>query len=827
MFANTFYDHEDRKFHFWEFDSAGKVKHHIDKYKHIYYEKTDEPTGITDIYGTNVKKCIQEDWQEIKNKKSANIYLCETDIQKEMSFLQHRYEKQDITPNLNNFNIAYLDIEISTENSFPKPEEVSFPINLITVYLTKTNEFYTFGIYPLDDTTVTKNYYYNPDEKAMLEYFCEWFRKAKIQILSGWFVNGFDIPYIINRCDFLGVEGNMSPVHKWKTEQKEKIDTKGKLDKYWQNKIGGIAILDYMDLYKKFKGENLESYSLNFVCMYEIDEGKLEFDGTINTIWKTDWKKFVEYNIQDVNLLIKLDNKMKYIGLAITMCYEALVPFESVTSSTVVLAGYILKAIHKKNMVAPDKVETHKEELVGAYVFAKEGFHEEVISYDIQSLYPSIIMATNMCSTTIVMADEVEKIQELKDSGMLVKTPVTGVYYDKSKKGVIAEVIETIFNDRLKFKKLKSECKAKKDLVGVEYYDRMQYVRKIAINSLYGCMGNRHFQFYNIYNARVITSFGQSIIKYLSSNTNEYLMNYYPKKQGVQVLKNQTLTLVDTDSNYYSVKELRTTLGDTRPFLDFALDFDKNVLRPLFKKMLDKYCAEWNIENRILFQRDKIAKTMFITAKKKYATLLLAMEDDIFPEPKLKITGLEINRSDTPSWCREYLLSVVERIMHISGREEILDQITKLKLEFFKQDVEKIASPKGVTDYAKYADDSPKTVSEIIKGKPYSPKTPIHCRAAINYNALIKHLSLPNQEADSGSKIKYFYCYQNNILNQDVIAFIGNCPEYIKNNFKVDYELQWQKTFQNKIQKFFDVMKWGEINLKKPTLNKFFKKGSK
>jgi DNA polymerase elongation subunit (family B) len=710
---------------------------------------------------------------------------------------------------------------------FPKPEDANFPINLITVYLSKTSEFYTFGLYPLDDTTITKNYYYNPDEKEMLEKFCRWFRKSNIQVLSGWFSSQFDIPYLINRCQKLGVEGTMSPIHKWKTEQKEKYDSKGKMTKVWENKIGGIACLDYMDLYKKFQQEKLESYNLNSVCMHEINEGKLEFDGTINTIWKTDWNKFVEYNIQDVNLIIKLDAKMKYIGLAITMCYESLCPFESIFSSVAVLTGYVMKALHNKNMVVSDKGDFHKEQFDGAYVMANQGFYENIISYDVQSLYPSIIMATNMCATTIVMQDECERRAELEAKGMLIKTPIAGVYYDKSKKGIIAEVTENIFNDRIRFKKLQKECGLKGDKVGEEYYDRMQYIRKIAINSLYGIMSSPYFNFYNINHARVITGFGQTIIKYLANNTNDYLQNHYPKKFGKQPLKLAPCQLIDTDSNYYSVKELQETLEDKRSFLDFALDLDKTVLEPLFKKMLDIFCAKYNIENRIKFQRDKIADAMFIQAKKKYAIRMLAKEHKIYDKPKLAITGIEVVRSDTPSWCREKLLSMIELIMESKDRIKVTEYLTKLKAEFCKQSIEKIASPKGISDFGKYDIQSQNIMKTILEGNCFKPHTPMASRAGINYNAIIKHFNIPNQQVDSGSKIRYYYCTTNNILKQDVIGFIGNCPEYIKNNFKIDFEIQWNKTFQDKIQRFYDVMGWGVINLVKPTLSTFLRKKEK
>jgi len=827
MFSNIYYDAIHSKIHLWEYINSKRI-HTIHEIKHDYYVTDNSgQSPIKDIFGKPMIPQQASSKKVIRELKESGVYTCEGDLSEEVKFLQNRYGKiKEMLPDSSLFNVAYIDIEVASPGEFPKPEEAKYPINLITIKFSKEQESYTFG---LQDYTgnVVKNYCYCTDEKRLLENFITFFRKKKPDVVTGWNVNyvyqitdGFDIPYILNRCKNLGIDSSrLSSINI--VEEKKNGN--------WE--IAGVSILDYLSLYKNFEQENKESYTLNYISMQELNEGKLQFEGSINTLYQTDWNKFVDYNYQDVMLVEKLENKLKYLDLAYTFGYEALVPFERIYSSIALLQGHILKELHLQNKVLPDKGHNDHVPYPGAYVFAKEGAYDNVISWDVESLYPHNIMAFNISPETLVLPEETERIEKLKTEGKLISTPVgrkegfiyednkvcfDNVYYDGTTKGILPIVVKKIFDERKRFKKLAKECKTKGDKTGYELNNRLQYTRKILANSLYGVIATPHFCLYNVKNAMAITLAGQDLIQFLSRTARDYLIdNGY---SGIK-LKKEPLVLVDTDSAYFCFDELyQKTKQKDESFLDWSKKIELDFFSSFWKKLIKIHADKYNAFNVINFVRDLICRKFLILAKKKYAFETLDKEGFTYPVPEIGFKGIEIVRKDSPLFSRTKIEEVINRIFLTNNRDDIMTFLSEIKEEFLKQDASNIAIPKGISDYVKYAK---KDEYYEKHGLSYPPSCPIHVRSAINYNYINKKYKLGGLPINNGTKMKYIHVIPNNELHQDTIGFVGNYPEAFSKKFHIDYDRQWKRAFQDIIERFFVVLGWGEINLSSRKLNKF------
>jgi len=827
--------------YFWENQNGKKVKQIYDpKYEYYVYDKN-STSNITDIYGNKVVKRTSESRDGIKSLKESGVKCCETDIQMDVKFLQERYKGLNLKVDISLFNICYLDIEIASAGEFPKPEEAKYPINLISLYFSKTKELFTFGLqeYTGGSDTV-KNYTWCEDESRLLEDVIDCVRKHSPDIISGWNCEDFDIPYIINRCMENQIERSISSINIIRAIKERK--------KYI---IGGISILDYMNLYKNFTYENQESYSLNFIANAEIKEGKLEFEGQLNDLFKRDWNKFVEYNIQDVMLLPKLENKLKFIELTIRICYQALIPFDKVFSSVAVITGLILKKLHEKNMVMPDRGDAEKGRLPGAYVYAKPGFYRYVVSFDVESLYPTLIREYNISSETIKVNPENKEgltstpLSEERDWDT-ADGPFTigGIYYDQRKQGIITEVVTDVFNQKkvngdkkeilvlVNDGKNISEIAEKtgfdkayvKELIGqmgeeeadVDYYGSQRQIFKILANSIYGVLSNEFFHLYNLNNAIMITLGGQDLIRYLASTIDEYL------KKKLNLTKS-VLALADTDSLVMSFEEVINVLGvkfdENNTFYDWAEKFCREFLEPLFVKFLNAYWGTYGITNIINFKREKIAPHLIVLAKKKYAINMVADGAKVFKKNKIKITGIEVVRKDTPKFCRERILETIEKIFQTNNKQQVLELMKKVKKDFKGASINDIATPKSISDYDKYT----QPIEYYLKnGLSYEKGATLHSKASLNYNYLCSKYKLPLYPITNGTKLKYIYVKENNELHTNIIGFVAQWPEKFSSIFKIDYDLQFEKAYISAIERFFEVLGWGEVNLNSDSMNKFF-----
>ena len=815
-FNSIYYDFRSDKMVIVEtVEEDGKIKQQKQSIgiEHYYYvEDKTKQSKIKDIYGLPVIKKIAKNKFDLKDLKSSGVYMCESDLAEDIKFLHDRYENENLKPKIEYYNIGYIDIELESGSAFGQKEidNTVYPINLITIKSSKTGEIHSFGSRPYDWNHEHKNWTYRwiPDEKDLIEEFIKFFRKSKIQMVVGWNV-GFDINYILNRAKQLGINETMSPVGN---------DYFYKRKNNWS--IGGVSILDYMRFFRdpKFSQEKLESYSLQFVGMHELGEGKIKFEGSINDLYKRDWRLYVDYNIQDVLLVEKLEKKKKYLELTINLCHKSLIPFEKIFSAVAIVEGQMLSFLHKENKVMTDRKSSgfsleRDEDLEGGYVEAYPGLYEEVVSYDFESLYPHIILHGNVSPETLVLNPGFKE--------GLIKTVLSesdGIYYRKDIIGVIPRIIDINFKERKEFKELKKKYEQEGNKELTEFYDQQQWIRKILLNSVFGITALPFFHYYDINLARTITMGGQHLIRFVKDSFNKYFNEHFYKNKDFfteekeeNKLVGNKIAVLDTDSLFIQFKEIKKLVSPNESFINWTGDFNKKFLTEFFNKILDYYFEKhYGVKNIMNFKLEKVISEMVVFGKKNYATVLLSNEGVIYKEPKFSVTGFASRRSDRPSFCRKKINDTLKLFFECKDKYNVIEEIRKIKTEFKQQEIEVISTPKTVTDYKKYA----KTYEFYDKhGLVFDKHTPIHNRSSILYNYIVKENDLPYQFIDDGAKIKYLYVLPNNRYKTYVIGYIGNYPEVFNNIFKIDYNEQFNKTFLEAMQSLFTAVGWGEIDL--------------
>jgi DNA polymerase elongation subunit (family B) len=822
MYRRIYYD--GSKIYLWETLPDGK-RNHETIHQEIEYYIPDKKgiSHIKDIFGHPVIKQVSKTRYAVNKLKSCGVKCCETDIPETIKFLQKRYAGVDLKPDISIFKIGALDIEIETGTEFPDATEAKYPINLITLRNFKSNKTYTFASqkYTGDSKTVD-NYVDCSSEEELLINFLSFVRHCNFDIITGWNVLDFDIRYIHNRLKVYGIEKTMSPIDVYYVDEKNNIT------------IGGINILDYQQMYKEFLKITLSSYSLNYVSLLELGEGKLELEGSINQIYKTEWNRFVEYNINDVDLVHKLDKKLKLINLCVTLAYQALIPFEKTLATIPVVEGYFLKALHAHNMVMNDRTtdSDDREEYTGGYVHAKPGFYKHVLSFDVESMYPHLIMQFNISPETIVLNPA--------NTEGLIRSTVKGVYYRKDIEGFIPQMVKGIFKDRKRYKnmmnimklhekgldaytiskrlKLKLDAVERKlDIIfkekeTVSYYDLQQYVRKILINSIYGAMANPYFHYFNINNAKSVTVGGQTLIQHLSKSIDDFLMPKYELKKSPTVI-------IDTDSCYINMhpmlKQQGIQFGNYKEEIDYFVKYIDDEFSPVIATALNGYAATYNTEQLINFKHEKIITKQAVIVKKHYISQVIYSEGDYYDPPKMKYVGVQIVRSDTPEFCRKKLKGLIDLIFDSLDREKVISEIFNIREEFLKAPIGVIASTKGLGKYNDYA----RPVAEYVERGVYFPlHCPIQIQAAISYNFMIEKFKLPLLPAHKGVKIKYVYVNNQNIAQTHVIGFLGKWPEEFTRHFKIDQELQFEKTFMPVIEDLFTILGWEEVTYEQSIL---------
>jgi DNA polymerase elongation subunit (family B) len=728
------------------------------------------------------------------------------------------YPEEEVKFDITKIKVSTLDIEVASENGFPDVESAAEKVLLITIQDYSSKQIRTWGLGPFQNKQKNVIYRSFTNEQDLLMDFINWWmvEENTPEVVTGWNIELYDIPYLVRRLDRVLGEKLMKRMSPWGLVTESEIYISGR--KHIAYDVGGITQLDYLNLYKKFTYKTQESYRLDYIAEVELGQKKLdhsEFE-TFKDFYTKGWQKFVEYNIVDVELVDRLEDKMKLIELAITMAYDAKANYADVFSQVRMWDTIIYNYLKTRNIVIPPKERSadKSEKFGGAYV--KEpipGMYEYVVSFDLNSLYPHLIQMYNLSPETIL--DEkhptvnVNKILDKSINFEMYKDNcicANGAMFRKDKRGFLPELMEKIYNERVIFKKkmLAAEqeyekTKNKQLLKEISRCNNIQMARKIQLNSAFGACGNQYFRYYKLDLAEAITFSGQVSIRWIMNKVNAYLN---------KVLKSGDVDYViasDTDSLYVNMGPLVETVFKGREkttqsvvsFLDKVcqVEFEKYI-ESSYQELADYVNA---YDQKMFMKRECIAERGIWTAKKRYILSVWDSEGVRYEEPKLKIKGIEAIKSSTPAPCRKMLKDSFKILM--SGTEDdVIEYIDKCREEFKKLPPEQIAFPKSASDVRKYHSSS--TI--------YAYKTPFHIRGALLFNHYIKEKKLTNKYSliNNGEKIKYIYLKTPNIIRENVIAFIQEFPTELGLDKYIDYELQFEKSFIDPLKSVLDAIGW-------------------
>ena len=738
-------------------------------------------------------------------------------------FISRLFPKQ-VDYNLNLLRIFHLDIEVMSDQGFIEPKDATAKVTAITIKDVKNDIFYTWGVgnYKPHLPNVVYKQFSLDTEKQMLADFISFWQMNSPDIVTGWRCNTYDIPYLFNRLKLILGDSAADKLSPWgivfeKTTNTQKIKRNVNEREY---DLYGISILDYYDLYRKYNGNEEASYKLDHIAFINLGEKKVEYDGTLHNLFVSDFQKYIEYNIQDVALVEKLENKLKFIELILEVSYMGKVPsYTDSLGTTRYWEIMIYHYLHGKGIIPKIKTfnSEKSEQFRGAFVKEpRAGKYKWVISYDLASLYPSLIRQLSIGTETLVteIPDELKFLVENAnfeallndkiDTSLLKKynysMGVNGALYTHQK-SFLSDLVGDIFDKRKKYKKKmqeydkdyqKTHNEESKDLSQI--YNIKQHAAKILINSCYGALGNQYFHYYNVKNAEAVTLTGQFVIQKTAQGINDFLN----KEAGTSGY--DYIIAIDTDSNYLDLgpiidKKFKDQ-SDVQGITNYIDTFCKKKIDPFIENLYKDIFNQLNcFENHLVMKREAISNVAIWKAKKRYAMFVLDNEGVRYAEPKLKVCGLEIVSSSTPMICQDKLEEAVKLIL--SGTEQQLQQFVKqFKGEFSKLEPQEIAISKGISNIEKYE---------------HRPKgTGIHSRAALNYNDLLRKKKLDKiyEVIKSGNKIKYIPLVVPNTIHDDVIAFVDKLPKEFDLHQYIDYNTQFNKVFIKPLEPIATIVGW-------------------
>ena len=744
--------------------------------------------------------------------ENFNIYGNERFI---YQYISDNYREEEIKFDISKIKLTTIDIEVASENGFPDVESAAEEVLLITLQDYTTKEIVTWGQGPFK--LKQGNHYYKQfnNEYDLLNDFIAWWIDNTPEVVTGWNSKLYDIPYLVRRIDRILGEKLMKRLSPWGLVSEDETYIAGR--KHISYDIGGISQLDYLDLYKKFTYKAQESYRLDYIASVELGQKKLdhsEFD-TFKDFYTNGWQKFVEYNIIDVELVDRLEDKMKLIELALTLAYDAKVNYEDVFYQVRMWDTIIYNYLKGRGIVIPPKERSDKnEKYAGAYV--KEpipGKYDWVVSFDLNSLYPHLIMQYNISPETLqdtrhpsVTVDKIlnEEINfELyKDTAVCAN----GSMYRKDKRGFLPELMDKIYKDRTIYKKKMLQAKQDYEKTPTKALEKeiarcnnIQMARKIQLNSAYGAIGNQYFRYYKLANAEAITLSGQVSIRWIENRMNKYLN---------KVLKTQDVDYViasDTDSIYLNMGPLVESVYKGREkTTEGVVTFLNKVCEMELEKYIDRCYQELAdyvnaYDQKMFMKRENIAERGIWTAKKRYILNVWDSEGVRYEEPKLKMMGIEAVKSSTPAPCRKMIKDGLKLMMN-GTEEDVIDFIDNCRSEFKKLPPEQISFPRSVSDVRKYSD----------KTTIYTKGTPIHVRGALLYNHQLNEKKLTNKYSliQNGEKIKFCYLKEPNPMHENVISFIQDFPKELELDKYIDYNLQFEKSFVEPLKTILNAIGW-------------------
>ena len=848
MYQNIFLERQRNLIHLWD-DTLGYRTFPYKKYAYIK-----DPNGqYTSMHGDRLSKIYK--WE-----KDDSEELFESDVPETTRVLVDLYD--DDTPSKGHIVLTF-DIEVEMHSGLPNIEKAENEITSIAAHDDATKEYHVFvldkkgkvkgkSIYK-DGKEVHVHIY--KTERELLMAYLTYVESINATIWTGWNIDFFDVPYLYNRIKNIAGEN-----------QANRLSSIGKT--YWspyrnRYSIAGVSIMDYIGLYKRYNFGLESSYTLNHIATKELGRGKVEYEGSLDDLFENDLEKFIEYNITDVELVVAMDTKLQFIELSRAICHSGFTPYEDYIFSSKYLEGACLAYLKKKGLVAPNKPKNHKDKLaeqteageekfIGAYV--KEpivGKYDWIYDLDLTSLYPSIIMTLNISPETKVGKVENwdpdawvrgedrqfvingktkqftynrQELSELiRDNELGIAA--NGVLYTQKKPGLIADILDTWFKQRVEFRKLEKKYGEEGNTELYEFYGKRQLVQKILLNSMYGVLGLVAFRFYDIDNAEAVTITGQTVIK----KTAEMANLKYWKELGT---KEDYNVYIDTDSIYMMAEPLvkhrypeYKTFDQTRMAVEVntIAEETQSFLNRFYDMLAERFFCIPKEKHRFEIKKEYISKAGFWVAKKRYAQWMILKNG--IPCDKLDVKGLDVVRSSFPKAFQDFMAKMLKNILMGKSNEEINTDLLEFKKNLPNLPINKIAKGGAIKELSKYdkgkwRKDSGLAIANFEKG------TPAHVKAGIAYNRLLKFFECPfkHEPIRDGEKVKWVYL-KNNPLGIDTLAFKDyNDPKEILDfiNTYIDRDEIYKAELENKLGDFYGALKWEMASVESQTAKKFF-----
>ncbi len=762
------------------------------------------------------------------------------------AFIADNFPNQ-IEFDVNKLKIVYIDIEVGSESGFPNVENATEPVIAITISI--KGKYLVFGCGEWENKENKENIKYIKctDEKQLLTKFLTAWNAIQPDIVSGWYINSFDFPYLINRMKRLFMEEEMKLLSPWKKISERKRYFNNKEHQYYV--ISGVSILDYIDLYMKFSSHpNQESYKLDHIANVELGENKLDYSEylSLHNLYTRNYQKFIDYNIHDVTLVSMIENKTRLIELAATLAYDNKVNFEDVFSQVRMWDSIIYNHLLKRNIIVPPKNDNKKSsQYEGAYVKdPRVGMCGWGVSFDLDGLYPHLIMMYNISPETLIdfnkqetrdtypevyqwYLDNVNSInvesmlKEEIDLSILKKYNMTmtpnGAIFTREFQGFLPKLMEEMYEDRKRYKKKMLENQKKLETAtedkevlenNITKFNNFQSAKKITLNSAYGTIGNEHFRFFDIRIAEAVTSSGKLSIRWIENKVNDFMI----KSVGVD---KDYIIASDTDSIYIDFEEFvkKNFKDDDR---DIVCDKINSYCNDVIQKYIDKSYKELDsyvnaFAHKMNMKREAIFTRGVWTAKKRYLLNVLDNEGVKYSKAKVKIKGMEGIKSSTPTIIRDKMKEAYGIILNES-ESDLIKFVDKFRKEFQSYPIQDISFPRSCNGIDKYSDSN----SIWKKG------TPIHVKGAIAYNHLLKKLSLEKkyEKIKEGDKVRYFYLKEPNPIGCNCISFPLILPDEFELKSYLDYNIQLDKVFVDPLKIILDAINWKVEN--RANLSKFF-----
>jgi DNA polymerase elongation subunit (family B) len=754
-------------------------------------------------------------------------------------FIQEKYPDA-IKFDMSQINLLSFDIEVDISTGFADMDKADKEITSVTIKSSKSSTYHLLGRKDYDKTkTITG---INPDdiafekfdtEKALLRRFVEIWTNNYPDIVTGWNVTYFDIYYIVTRIANLLGDGKAKELSPWGKIRKKTDRIMNRDQSTYE--ISGVEVIDYMDAFKKFgyKYGTQESYKLDHIAYVVLGLRKLDYTeyGSLTELYNQNPQLYLDYNLRDTQIIQMFEDETALLSLVLTVAYGGGVNYADAFGTVGIWESTLYRKLMSKNIVPPIKSSPGEQtnDLVGGYVKDPVvGKSEWVVSFDLNSLYPHLILQSNMSPETFI-PDHRENVSidrvlsgDYRNTNPDFSVCANGVCFTNKKLGVIPEIIDEYYGNRkiikkemLRYEQLEQDesdkGKKREYKTQITQLHNAQMAIKIAMNSLYGAAANRYFLYYLFDMAEAITTSGQLSIRYAEKTVNDYLN---------RVLKTTDLDYVvcgDTDSIYVNMKPLvESVFGKS----EISRDQGEAFLDQVCKTKIEKVIAEGYVtlaetmgsyRNAMTMKREKINDKAIFVGKKKYILNVLNSEGVHYAQPKISVTGIESVRSSTPEVCRSKMVEAF-RVFLDQDESASQDFIEGFRSQFYSLSVAEVAKISGTDDIEKFMD---------AKGN-YTKGCPIHVRGAILYNQFLKQKGLDNkyESIRSGDKIKFVYLKMPNPIRENIISFPGHLPKELGLEEYVDYTTQFEKVFLNPLDIVLKSMGWSATKVN--SLESFF-----